>query len=75
MVDFLLYEASLDASPAILSKMSLTKELKVNKETGQHTANGVQGSENELRLTSRSSWPCWRYQCLGEPASRPCRCM
>ena len=27
MVDFLLYEASLEASPAILSKMSLTKEL------------------------------------------------
>jgi hypothetical protein len=28
MVDFLLYEASLEASPAILSKMSLTKELR-----------------------------------------------
>lgn len=27
IVDFLLYEASLDASPAMRSKMSLTKEL------------------------------------------------
>jgi hypothetical protein len=30
MVDFLLYEASLEASPAILSKISLTKELRIN---------------------------------------------
>lgn len=55
MVDFLLYEASLDASPAILSKISLTKELEVNKEIDQHTANGGTGKKIEVILTSGSS--------------------
>ena len=30
MVDFLLYEASLDASPATRSKISLTKEFRID---------------------------------------------
>jgi hypothetical protein len=33
MVDFLLYEASLEASPAMRSKMSLTKELQVREKS------------------------------------------
>jgi hypothetical protein len=31
------------------------------------------GKEDD-RTEKTHSWPCWRYQCRGGPASTPCRC-
>jgi hypothetical protein len=59
---------------AIRSKMSATNELRMPKRMNEIISMSARGRSRDVKTEATHSWPCWRYQCRGGPASTPCRC-